>query len=114
MLPSSWHAPGMMLCCTAVSSNRPRHVVHQQHRTGLCSSMAGVQHTHHHHPASAACGVQDWEYTLRTIAVDSEDRVGDGDTLQGTHRVPVKLRMESRTWGPMCGEVIAILVNVDL
>ena len=32
------------------SSSRPRHVVHQQHRTGLCSSMAGVQHTHHHHP----------------------------------------------------------------
>ena len=32
---------------------------------------------------------------MRTIAVGSEDRVGDGYTLQGTHRVPVKLRVSA-------------------
>ena len=77
------------------SGNRPRHVVHQQHRTGFCGSAPGWQHTHHHHPASAACGVQDCGYTLRTIAVDSEDRAGDGDELQGVHHVPDKLRMSA-------------------
>ena len=38
------------------SRSRPRQAVHQLHQAGLCSSMAGWHHTHHHHPASAACG----------------------------------------------------------
>ena len=70
-------------------------MVHLQHRTGFCSSVAGVQHTHHHHPACALYGVQDCGYTLQTIAVDSEDRADDGYTLQGAGSVPVKLRMSS-------------------
>ena len=57
--------------------------------------MPGVQHNDHHHPACALYGVQDCEYTLRTNAVDSEDRAGDGYTLQGAGSVPVKLRMSS-------------------
>ena len=77
------------------SGNRPRHVVHQQHRTGFCGSGPGWQHTHHHHPASAACGVQNCEYTLRTIAMGSEDRTFVGHTLQGVHCVPVKRLMAS-------------------
>ena len=32
---------------------------------------------------------------MRTIAVDSEDRAGDGDTLRGAGRVAVKLRMSA-------------------
>ena len=32
---------------------------------------------------------------MRTIAVDSEDRVGDGVTLHGVGRDPVKLRMSA-------------------
>ena len=36
---------------------RPRQAVHQPHQAGLCSSMAGWDHTHHHHPALAAYGV---------------------------------------------------------
>ena len=32
---------------------------------------------------------------MRTIAVDSEDRVGDGHTLQGVYCVPVKRLMAS-------------------
>ena len=39
--------------------------------------------------------MQDCGYTLRTIAVDSEDRAGDGYALQGTGHVPDKLRMSS-------------------
>ena len=39
--------------------------------------------------------MQDCGYTLRTIAVDSEDRAGDGDELQGVHHVPDKLRMSA-------------------
>ena len=71
------------------------HVVHLQHRTGVCSAMHGVQHNDHHHPASAAYGVQDCGYTLQTIAAGSEDRAGDGDTLQGAGHVADKLRMSS-------------------
>ena len=75
MLPSSWHAPGM---------------VHLQHRTGFCSSMPGVQHNDHHHPACELYGVQDCEYTLRSIAVGSEDRTCVGYGLQGAGNVPDK------------------------
>ena len=39
--------------------------------------------------------MQNCEYTLRTIAVDSEDRVGDGVTLHGAGRDPDKLRMSA-------------------
>ena len=39
--------------------------------------------------------MQDWRYTFRTIAVDSEDRADDGDTLQGAGHVADKLRMSS-------------------
>ena len=77
------------------SRNRPRQAVHQPHQAGLCSSMAGWHHTHHHHPALAAYGVQDWRYTFRTIAAGAEDRSCVGDALQGAGRVPVKLRMSS-------------------
>ena len=72
------------------SGNRPRHVVHQQHRTGFCGSVPGWQHTHHHHPASAACGVQDWMHRFRTFNLDSEDRTGDGRTLHEAGCAPVK------------------------
>ena len=71
------------------------HVVHLQHRTGLCSAMHGVQHNDHHHPAYALYGVQDCGYTLQTIAVGSEDRTKAGDTLQGAGRVAVKRPMSS-------------------
>ena len=37
------------------------HVVHLQHITGLCSSMPGVQHNDHHHPACALHGAQNCE-----------------------------------------------------
>ena len=50
------------------------HVVHLQHRTGLCSAMHGVQHNDHHHPAYALYGVQDLRYTWQTNAMGSEDR----------------------------------------
>ena len=67
------------------------HVVQLQHRTGLCSSMPGVQHNDHHHPACVLYGVQDCEYTLRTIVVGSEDRTCVGYGLQGAGNVPDKL-----------------------
>ena len=71
------------------------HVVHLQHRTGLCSAMHGVQHNDHHHPAYALYGVQDCGYTLQTNAMGSEDRTCVGDELLGVHHIPVKLRMSS-------------------
>ena len=78
MVPSSWHAPGMVLCCTAATGLG---MWHQQHRTGLCSSMAGVQHTHHHHPASVACGVQDCGPLYLGFRMGSEHRTCDARTV---------------------------------
>ena len=66
------------------------HVVHLQHRTGLCSAMHGVQHNDHHHPAYALYGVQDWRYTWQTNAMGSEDRTCVGYGLQGAGNVPDK------------------------
>ena len=57
--------------------------------------MPEVQPTHHHRSACGAYGVLNCGYTLRTIAVGSEDRAGDGDELQGVHHVPDKLRMSA-------------------
>ena len=42
-----------------------------------------------------AYGVQDCETLLRTIAVDSDDRTGDGRTVHEVGCAPVKLRMSS-------------------
>ena len=77
------------------SRNRPRQAVHQPHQAGLCSSMAGWHHTHHHHPALAAYGVQDWVAPFRDIRMDSEYRTCDGRTLHEAGCAPVKLRMSS-------------------
>ena len=77
------------------SRSRPRPAVHLQHRAGFRSLMPEVQPTHHHRSACGAYGVLDWGYTLRTIAVGSEDRTQAGDTLQGAGRVPVKRPMSS-------------------
>ena len=57
--------------------------------------MPEVQPNDHHRAACAAYGVQDCGYTLRTIAVGSEDRTKAGDTLQGAGRVAVKRPMPS-------------------
>ena len=72
------------------SRSRPRPAVHLPHRAGFCSSMPEVQPTHHHRSACGAYGVLNWGYTLRTIAVGSEDRTCVGYVLQGAGRVPVK------------------------
>ena len=77
------------------SRNRPRPVVHQQHQTVFCSSMPEVQPNDHHRATLAAYGVQDWEYTLRTIAVEAEHRTFVGDKLRGPGRVAVKRPMSS-------------------
>ena len=71
------------------------HVVHLQHRTGLCSAMPGVQHNDHHHPAYALYGVQDWTTLQLTFRVGSEDRTGDAGMLRGAGRARVKLPMSS-------------------
>ena len=57
--------------------------------------MPEVQPTHHQRSACGAYGVLNWGYTLRTIAVGSEDRTKAGDTLHGAGRVPVKRPMSS-------------------
>ena len=52
--------------------------------------MPEVQPTHHQRSACGVYGVLDCGYTLRTIAVGSEDRTKAGYVLQGAGRVPVK------------------------
>ena len=57
--------------------------------------MPELEPTHHHRATLAAYGVQDWEYTLRTIAVEAEHRTLAGYALQGVPCVPVKRPMSS-------------------
>ena len=77
------------------SRSRPRPAVHLPHRAGFSSSMPEVQPNDHHRATLAAYGVLDCGYTLRTIAVEAEDRTLAGDTLQGAGCVPVKQPMSS-------------------
>ena len=71
------------------------HVVHLQHRTDFCSSMHGVQHNDHHHPARALYGVQDCGAPFQMNGLGSVDRTGDGRTVHEVGCAPVKLRMSS-------------------
>ena len=77
------------------SRSRPRPAVHLPHRVGFCRLMPELEPTHHHRATLAAYGVLDCEYTLRTIAVEAEDRTLAGDILQYRADVAVKRPMSS-------------------
>ena len=59
--------------------------------------MPELQPTHPPRPASAAYAGQDWKYRLHYIAVDPEDRIEAGHTLQDVLCVPVKVASSADT-----------------